>query len=78
VSQSLRNKIYGVVAGVFGLLVVLGAVDQATSDEATSLATAALDLAEPVIGLVTALLAFVKSLPSRVTVIDKPKHAVES
>jgi hypothetical protein len=75
-SQELRNKIYGTVTGVFGLLVTLGVVDQATSDQATTITTAGLDLAPEVIGFLSSLLAFVKSMPSRVTTLETPKHHV--
>lgn len=75
-SQELRNKIYGVVTGVFGVLVTLGVVDQVTSDQATTITTAGLDLAPEVIGFLSTLLAFVKSLPSRVTTLETPKAAV--
>ena len=70
-TQATRNKIYGAVAGVLSILVVLGVVDQATSDEATTLVNAVLDQAEGILGLVAAITAFVKSLPSRVTTVDK-------
>ena len=70
-TQATRNKIYGVVAAVLTVLVTLGVVDQATSDEATTLANAVLDQAEGVLGLVAAITAFVKSLPSRVSTVDK-------
>lgn len=75
-TQSTRNKIYGAVAGVLSILVVLGVVDQATSDEATTLMNAVLDQAEGILGLVAALTAFIKSLPSRVTTVDNDGNPV--
>lgn len=75
-TQATRNKLYGVIAGVLSILVVVGVVDQATSDEALSLTTLVLDQAEAIIGLVAAVTAFVKSLPSRVNVVElKGKHS---
>lgn len=76
-SQSVRNKIYGVVAAGLSIAVVLGVVDQATSDEATTIVTAILDQAEVIAGLVTTVIAFVKSLPSRVTVVEHGKGQVK-
>lgn len=76
-SQTLRNKLYGTITGVLGVLVVLGVIDQATSDEATSLLTVGLDLGGQVIGLIASVTAFVKSLPSRTVTLDLPRHRVE-
>lgn len=75
-SQATRNKVYGAVAGVLSILVVLGVVDQATSDEATTLVNAVLDQAEGILGLIAAVTAFVKSLPSRVTTVDSAGRPV--
>jgi len=76
VSQATRNKVYGVIAGVLSILVVVGVIDEATSAEATNLANAILDQAEAILGLVAAVTAFVKSLPSRVKTVElKGKHA---
>lgn len=72
-SQSVRNKIYGVVAAGLSIAVVLGVVDQVTADEATTIVNALLDQAEVIAGLVTTVIAFAKSLPSRVTVVEHGK-----
>jgi hypothetical protein len=75
-SQAVRNKVYGVIAAGLSIAVVLGFVDEATSNEATSLVNAVLDQVEVIAGLVASILAFVKSLPSRVTVVEsKGKHS---
>lgn len=75
-NQALRNKIYGVAIGVLSVFVVLGVVDQSTSDEAASFITLALDQSEALIGLGIAITAFIKSLPSRVNVVElKGKHS---
>lgn len=77
-SQAVRNKVYGVIAAGLSIAVVLGFIDEATSNEATSLVNAVLDQVEVIAGLVASILAFVKSLPSRVTVTElKGKHLSE-
>lgn len=75
-TQELRNKLYAVVAGVLGILLVLGVVDAASQDVALGLANQALDLADEVIGLVASAVAFWKSRPGLVTVLDVPKSDV--
>lgn len=77
-SQSLRNKIYGAITGVLSVLVVLGVVDQVTSEQAVTLAAALLDQVEAILGLVASITAFVKSLPSRTTTLDIPRNDVEA
>ncbi len=76
-NQGLRNKIYGVAAGAFTILVVLGVVDQAQSNEGTTLVQAVLDQVDAVIGLGVSILAFVKSLRSRTTTLDLPATRVK-
>lgn len=75
-TQELRNKIYGVVASVGIIAVLLGLVTQTNSDTAQSLLTQAVDLVAQVSALVAVIIAFIKSMPSKVTVIDVPKAAV--
>jgi hypothetical protein len=75
-SQAVRNKVYGVVAAGLSIAVVLGVIDETTSNEATTLVNAVLDQAEVIAGLVTTIIAFVKSLPSRVKTVElKGKHS---
>lgn len=76
-SQATRNVIYGAVTGIFGVLVILGVVDKATQDQAINILNAGLDLVPQVIGFATALLAFIKSLPSKVTTINVPRSIVD-
>lgn len=73
-NQVLRNKIYGVASAVFLVLVVLGVVDQAQADQATTLLNALLDQADALVGLGVSILAFLKSLPSKVTTIEHGKE----
>ena len=75
-TQELRNKLYAVAAGILGILLVLGVVDAASQDVALGLANQTLDLADEVIGLVAAAVAFWKSRPGLVTVVDVPKNDV--
>jgi|GEM_PF-4700664 len=75
-SQGTRNKVYGVVAAGLTIAVVLGVIDETTSNEATTLVNALLDQYEAIAGLVATVLAFVKSLPSRVKTVElKGKHS---
>lgn len=76
-SQELRNKLYAVLGSIIAILVVLGVVNQATADEALNLATLVLDNVEGILALVGLIVAFVKSLPSKVTTIDVPRADVE-
>jgi hypothetical protein len=77
VSQELRNKIYAVATALFGILLVLGIWDQASADEATRLLDAVLAIVPEAVGLFTSIVAFVKSLPSRVATVNVPKAEVE-
>lgn len=77
-TQELRNKIYGVVSGIVTIAVVVGVINQGTSDEALSLSNSILDLGAQVLALAGLVTAFVKSLPSRTTTIDLPKAEVDS
>lgn len=77
-TQETRNKIYGTITGLVGILFLLGVVDKTTSDETEALTTATLDLLPQVLGLGASILAFVKSLPSRVTTVEIPKAEVEA
>lgn len=76
--QETRNKIYGVVAGVVGVAVVLGLVDNATSDEALSLTNQVLETGSQVLALAGVVLAFFKSLPGKTTTLDVPKAEVDT
>jgi hypothetical protein len=75
-TQSVRNKIYGVAVAVFGVLALLGFIDEAQRDEAESLLNAILEQADALIGLGVSVLAFVKSLTSKVTTIEAPNAEV--
>lgn len=77
-SQETRNKIYALGAALAGVLVIAGVVDQASSDVALGLFDNGLEVATSVAFLATNVLAFVKSLRSKVTVIDVPKADVLS
>lgn len=77
-SQEARNKIYALGVAAFGLAVILGVVDQTNADVALGLFNSTLDVIVIVIGLVTNIIAFVKSLTSKVTTVEVPKANVES
>lgn len=74
--QEIRNKIYGVAAPLGTILVTLGATDAGTVEEGTQLLDQALTLGGAGILLFGTILAFVKSLPSRVTTINVPANKV--
>jgi hypothetical protein len=76
VTQELRNKLYAVAAGVLGILLVLGIVDAASQDVVLGLADQALDLVDNALGLAAAAVAFWKSRPGLVTVVEVPKDEV--
>lgn len=74
--QELRNKIYGVLIALGLVLTALGIYTQATVDEYMSVADRILDLLDAVLLLGTASVAWAKSRPSKVTVLDLPTEAV--
>jgi hypothetical protein len=78
VSQSLRNKIYATAAALIGVAVTLGFFAPEDADTALGLLSQVLDVAATVLALGTAVLAFVKSLPSKVTTIPVPAAEVDS
>lgn len=75
-SQEIRNKAYLVASGVFGVLLIVGIVDQAQQDVGLDLVERGLDIVDSVIGLVVALGAWWKSRPKAVTVVGVPKAEV--
>lgn len=75
-TQELRNKLYAVTAGILGILLVLGVVDAASQDVVLGLANQALDLVDEALGLAAAAVAFWKSRPGLVTVVEVPKNDV--
>lgn len=77
-SQSIRNKIYGVVSALIPALVILGLVTADQADQALSLTDNGLALATAVIAWGTNVMAFVKSLPSKVAVVPVPVAEVET
>jgi hypothetical protein len=74
--QEIRNKIYAVATVVLLLLVTLGWIDQARSDEAVNIVNIALQIAGEVITLYGMVLAWWKSRPSKVTTIELPSKVV--
>lgn len=75
-SQELRNKIYGVAGSIGAIAVLLGLVTQTDTTTALGLVDQVLTTVGMIVTLATTIFAFVKSMPSRVTVIDVPKVAV--
>lgn len=75
-TQELRNKLYAVTAGILGILLVLGIVDAASQDVVLGLANQALDLVDELLGLSAAAVAFWKSRPGSITVVEVPKKDV--
>lgn len=77
-NQGLRNKIYAAATGIFGILVILGIIDEATSAEAGTLLESAMSVLDQALAMGISLIAFIKSLPSRTTTLDIPRDNVES
>lgn len=77
-NQGLRNKIYAVATGIFGILVILGIIDEATSAEAGTLLESAMGVLDQALAMGVSLIAFIKSLPSRTTTLDIPRDDVVS
>lgn len=77
-SQKTRNKIYGVVASLVPVAVILGFATSDQADQALSLTDNGLALAAAVLTWGTTVLAFVKSLPSKVRTVkaDDPSTPV--
>lgn len=77
-SQETRNKIYAVAGSIGAIAVALGLIGQSDADTALGLVDQGLTIAGSVLTLASTVIAFVKSLPSRVTTIDLPRHKVEA
>lgn len=77
-SQEIRNKVYGIAGAIFLVLLLLGLVSQPDVDTSLSLLDQVLTLVGQGIALGMAILAFVKSLPSRTVTLDLPKADVEA
>jgi len=75
-SQDVRNKVYTVIAGVLGILLVLGIINEAQSEVVVDLANRVLDILPIILGLISSALAAYKSRPSAVAVIDQPRAQV--
>jgi hypothetical protein len=78
VSQALRNKIYGVASALIPVAVILGFVTADQADQALNFTDTGLTLAIAVFTWASNVLAFVKSLPSKVTTIPVPAAQVAS
>jgi hypothetical protein len=76
-SQETRNKVYALVGSALAVLLIYGVVDDATSDAVLDLTQRILDLIPEGLGLITVILAWLKSRPSKVTVLNLPQSAVE-
>lgn len=75
-SQNLRNKLYGLAVTLLPAAVILGWISGDQSDQALVLVDNGLGIAAAAIAWVTNVIAFAKSLPSRVTTINVPQDDV--
>lgn len=75
-TQELRNKIYGIVGSIGVIAVLLGLVTQTDADTAQGLLDQVITMIGQILTLVGVIIAFIKSMPSKVTVIEVPKVAV--
>lgn len=74
--QEIRNKIYAVAGVIALLLMTLGIIDEAQSDEAVNIVNLILQLVGEGITLYGLVLAWWKSLSSKVTTIEIPSKNV--
>ena len=75
-SQELRNKIYGVIGALGTIALAFGLATAEDIDTITDLLSKLLDSGVEIATTGAALLAFFKSLPSKVTVIEAPRAEV--
>lgn len=74
--QEIRNKIYAIAGVVALLLMTVGVIDKAQSDEAVNIVNLVLQLIGEGLTTYGLILAWWKSLPDRVTTIELPSKVV--
>lgn len=76
--QEIRNNAYAVAGSVIAVLLLLGVIDLVVADHIQNVTEEVFNLLAKVIGLVSTILAYIKSKPGSVTVIDIPTSEVHS
>lgn len=70
--QKTRNVIYGVVSSLLTILVLFNIITEADQGTLLEFTEQSVDLIGQLIALATSILAFVKSLTSKVTTVEIP------
>lgn len=75
-SQEARNALYAVAAGIIAVAAAAGWITADDTSELRSFVDSALGVVVVVVGLYSSVVAWWKSRPDKVTVIDVPKADV--